>query len=313
MSIIGTVLVEKGRENQRVYNTVLVKPESLNVFSNGLPMKIVRELGKQPQCAMDLARKLKEHEQNVYYHLKRLKNAGLIRLLNEENRAGMTAKIYELVSPVVAAKLHEDGYRLEEARIDTTDPAIAQFFDPFIKNGKLNAKIIFGDPYPHGEYDAVAKDGLYTFDLAMMFGKIVKNLKFLSYVLDTEIKKEDLNENLILIGNAKTNVLIHKINDMLPVYFDKDTGWAITSRSSKNIYDDPRIGIVVKCDSPFNPRKKILIVGGNGTRGTKAGIIALTQHVDELKDIIDGGKTGVIVEGVDKDGDMVIDSARIVE
>lgn len=307
-----TLLVERSENGQRIYNSILVDPKNLSIFHNDLSVKIISEIAKDPQCAMDVAKKLNVHEQKVYYYLRKFKEVGIVKMTREESRYGMTAKIFSIVSPVIAAKLYEDGMDIEG-----TDPLLdatsLDFFYPFIAHGKLTAKVVFGDPYPHGEYDAVSKDGLYIYDLALLFGKIIKELEFLNYTLDTEVRKEDFNKNLILVGHAKTNVLINKINDSLPIFFNKEKGWAIESKTSKRVYDDPRIGMVVKCGSPFNHKKKILVIGGNGTRGTKASIIALTQHTNKVAGIINDEKTGIVVEGVDKDGDMIIDSARILE
>ncbi|MBI2579118.1 MAG: helix-turn-helix domain-containing protein [Candidatus Aenigmarchaeota archaeon] len=311
---MGTVLVEKDRENQRVYNTVLVKPESLNVFSNGLPMKIVRELGKQPQCAMDLARKLKEHEQNVYYHLKRLRNAGLIRLLIEENRSGMTAKIYELVSPVIAAKLHEEGYRTVSKDVPR-DPEIEEFLKPFIKGGKLNARIILGSPRPHGRYAATARDGVHAVDLALFLGSFLTHLNSMNYKLDTEVKEKDLEENLIIIGNPKINAITDKLNGTLPVYFDKNREWSITSKISGNSYDYDHDAVIIRTRNPFNKKNEILILAGKRSAGLETAVLAFTRHMEEIMKGNDKDKKimAKVVRGFDKDSDGIIDSVEFLE
>src|SRR3989338_7260239 len=106
-----SVFVENGGGTQRIYDSMLVEPADLSIFSNGLAMKIIAELGKKPLCAMDLAKKLGQHEQKVYYHLRKMKDAGLVRPERGESRYGMTAKIYALVSPVIVTKLYDGGYQ----------------------------------------------------------------------------------------------------------------------------------------------------------------------------------------------------------
>ena len=54
---------------------------------------------------MDLARKLEQHEQKIYYHLRNLEKAGIIKQTRTEQRYGMTAKIFDVISPVVATKM----------------------------------------------------------------------------------------------------------------------------------------------------------------------------------------------------------------
>ncbi len=307
-----TLFVENEGESQKIYNTILVRPENLNVFSNGMPGRILRELGRQPQCAMDISRKLKEHEQNVYYHLKRLRNAGLIRLANQENRAGMTAKIYELVSPVVAAKLYEEGYTQKEVKRHKLDPLMEKFLEPFVINNRLHAKVILGDPYPHGEFDVISTESVHAFDLALLLGSFLNEVKFPSYHLDTETDPKDIKENMILIGNSKTNTIIKRINSSMPVYFDAANGWSIMSRKTGNSFNAPRTGMLVKFPNPLNPNKKVLVIGGIGIRGVKAGIIAITKHLEEIVGN-DFGDVAKVFEGIDKDGDGVVDSIKILE
>jgi len=82
--------------------------KKMNVFGSELVIKIINELAKKPSCAMDLARVLNEHEQKIYYHLRRLEKAGIISLERTEIRAGALTKIYKIDSPYITVKLFED-------------------------------------------------------------------------------------------------------------------------------------------------------------------------------------------------------------
>ena len=101
-----TTLVENLEDKQKIYKTLLLEPKNLSVLGNGIPLKIIDALSKKPACAMDIARKLKIHEQKIYYHMRNLEKSGIIRMISTESRYGMTAKMYEVVSPVVATKLY---------------------------------------------------------------------------------------------------------------------------------------------------------------------------------------------------------------
>jgi DNA-binding transcriptional ArsR family regulator len=299
-------------ETPVAYDSILVAPNKLSIFGSELSLKVVRELAKKPGCAMDLARKLEQHEQKIYYHLRNLENAGIIKQLRTEQRYGMTAKIYDVVSPVVATKLYNDGYEIkDEAR--PKDPKILKFLYPFVKDGKLNAKIIIGNPYPHGEHEKGAYDGPYVTDFALFLGNFIKELKLPCYKLDTQVRKDDLNDNLIIIGNPKTNVVANKLNSELPLYFDKEKEWSVVSKETGKIYTDDTIGVIVKCTSPFNKRKKILMLAGKRSRGTISAIIAFTQNTNRLINDEKSNRSYWIARGTDKDGDDFIDHVHFIE
>jgi DNA-binding transcriptional ArsR family regulator len=296
-------------KNRIVYKSLLIDtPTSLGILANKTALDLIKELSLKPLCAMDLARRLGLHEQKVYYNLRMLEKSGIIKLLRTEERTGGTAKVYTLTEPVVSVKLAENAFMTTDTNISVKN---LDLLKPFIIDGKLNAKIILGDTYSHGQYDAPAVEGPYAFDFAVLLGSYLTNLDFPYYKFDTEVNKEDLEDNLILIGKFKTNIAIQKINPYLPVYFDDKTGLSIISRSTKKVYDDPRIGIILKLDNPFNKNKKILLFGGIGRRGVQSAILAFTKHTDKLSE--NNGMIVKVVKGYDKSGDKIIDSVKFLE
>lgn len=308
-----TILIEKMGEKQKAYNSLLISPGKFSSLGNGLSLKIIRELASQPGCAMDLARKLNQDEQKVYYHIRKLEKAGIIKMSGTERRYGMTAKIYTTVAPVVATKLYDDGYDFGEEK-PTKNPAIVKFLHPFIVDGRLNAKIIIGDPYPHGKYDQGGLDSCYVADFAIFLGNFLKELNLPCYKLDTNVRNEDLKDNLILIGSPKFNTISDRMNSKLSIYFDEKNNWNVISKLSKNVYKEDNIGIIIKCKNPFNKNKRILLLAGKRTRGTIASIIAITQHINEIAaKAAKNGDVAKIVEGLDKDGDSFTDSVRFIE
>lgn len=306
-----SILIENDGNGQKAYNSMLLEPKDLRIFANELALNMVKELSRKPGCAMDLARKLEVDEQKIYYHLRKLEGAGIVKLLGTETRYGMTAKIYKTMSPVVSAKLYEDGHELEKGR-KIIDPDTAKFFSPFVKNGRLNALVIIGDVYSHGKFDAIAREGPHAFDLAMMLGNLVNELSFPHFKLDTEVGEKDLKNNLILIGNSKANIIVDKINQSLPLRFDERNDFAIVSEKSGNVYNGPRLGVIIKTKNPFNSKKKILVLGGR-TSGTKAAIVACTKHISKVIKGLDKRETAIVVSGFDKDGDKIIDDVKVLE
>lgn len=301
--------VKDDGKKQEMYRSLLIDNlSSLSILANKTAVKILKELIKGPSCAMDIARRLKLHEQKVYYNLRRLEESGLIKLLRKEERSGGTAKIYSIIEPVISAKLLDKPLSMTNSKIKIESLDLLR---PFIENGRLNTNIILGDTYSHGEYDAPAVEGPYAFDFAMFLGNYLTNLDFPNYKFDTEISDNDLKNNLILIGKFKTNTIIQKINSHLPVYFDTKTGVKFVSKSTKKVYDDPRCGIIIKLNNPFNKDKKILLLGGIGRRGVQSAVIAFTQHSDKITE--SDGCIIKIVKGYDKNGDKIIDSVKFLE
>jgi len=303
--------IENGDGRTRVYDSIVIDPRKLNVFGSDLALRIVSGLAKTPGCAMDLARALSEHEQKIYYHLRRLEAAGVIRKIRTEKRYAMTAKIYGLVSPTVTAKLHEEGYELGHSDTKDVNPKLESFFHPFVTNRTLDAKIIIGDTYSHGKYDIGSTEGPYVLDFMMLLGRLASNMVFPARKLDTEIQDKELTENLILFGNAQTNTVIDKLNSKMPARFDATDIWGLISEKTGRKYTDPRTGFIAKMDNPLNPEKKVMVVGGVGRRGTYAAVLALTRHMDKIKE--EKGNIAHIVCGYDQDSDNVIDTVKFLE
>ncbi len=296
------------------YESVLIPPDKLTVLHSKLSLNIIKELAREPGCAMDLARKLEQHEQKIYYHLKKLEAAGIVKQMRTEKRCAMTAKIYSVVSPVVAAKIFQGGGEPVKKKTAHVSPKVKKFLEPFIKDGKMDALVVLGDPYPHGEFDYPARGSVHAFDFAMLMGTMMHTTTFPHYKLDTDVTEEDLKKNLILFNSPKANIILHKVNDQLPIRFEEKGEWMITSTYTGKRYDDPRVGLIAKWDSPFKAGKKILVIGGIRTRGVRAAVLALTKYFNKVYESVnDNGNLVCVVQGLDKSGHKVIDSIKILE
>lgn len=310
-------LIEDRGDVRVSYDSILVPPKKMNIFNSDLSLQIINELVKEPGCAMDLARKLGQHEQKIYYHIRKMEDAGVIRMKNIEKRYGMNAKIYGVVSPVISTKIYEDGHAVEKkASISATEnKEMAEFFHPFVENGMLNSKIIIGDPNEHGRFDLRSKEGSYNADFMVLLGSIASNITFPCFKIDTEVQDKDLQENLILFGSIRTNTVIDKIKNYLPVEFRTEGQFSIYSKPTKTVHADPRTGFIIKTRSPFNKKKHVMVIGGLRTRGTRAAVIALTQDLKKLteKNESNNGEFLRVVKGLDKSGNGIIDSFEVKE
>lgn len=287
----------------------LITPEMARAISSSLAIKILKLLAEKPMYPIELAKALKVHEQKIYYHIHNLEKNRIISVEKSEQKQGAQAKYYAMEKPalIVAFKEFMTMQKLPERRIE--------FLEPFIKEGELNALIIVGSPDPHGPEKARSRDAYYGIDLALFLGSFISSISKFYVKLDTEVKEEDLRQNLILIGGPIVNKITTRFNDKAPIKFDPELHWSIKSTISNQIYPSDETGVIVKLKNPINPEKNILIIAGKRHYGTRAAILALLQHPEE---IFQGNNyqrniPAKVVEGIDMDSDGVIDAVEIRE
>ncbi len=149
----------------------------------------------------------------------------------------------------------------------------------------------------------------------MFLGSYLHYVPELKVKLDTEVREEDLRQNIILIGGPIVNSVTDKINDKLPVRFDRKENNAVySSLSTKHYYSD-EIGVIVKFKNPFNPKKQILLVAGKRYSGTRAVMIAFMRHFNEITkgNANDPKVYAKVVEGLDLNSDGVVDDVEFLE
>ena len=142
--------------------------------------------------------------------------------------------------------------------------------------------------------------------------------------LDVEVRAEKaLDQNLILVGGPAVNLVTHDINTRLknPAFDnhmqgiapDARFGRGITSKDPDIFYSQNNVGIIFKVPNPFNPEKTVIAFAGQGRRGTKAAILALTSKWETILKNYKKGSFRTVVEGYDLDGDGTVDSVEILE
>ncbi|MEM3475992.1 MAG: S-layer protein [Candidatus Bathyarchaeia archaeon] len=279
-----------------------------------LRWKILNELLKKPLCAKDLASILNITVQTASYHLKKLNEDGLIKLVKIVEKRGAIAKYYVaelnaltiLFNPILEEVLKSDFESLSRS---------ISFLTPLLEEGKFNAKIIVGSPDIHGEYKSRARCAGYAVDLALFLGSFLPITEDLVTKLDTEVNDKDLEKNLILIGGPKVNMVTLKINEFLPIFFDLSEGSAIISKVSGRIFRGEEEGTIQLIQNPFNLKSKILVLAGNTHIGTRASIVGFIKHLSKVaqgnswnKDVI-----AKVVSGIDLDSDGIIDDVEFLE
>ncbi|MFA5405980.1 MAG: helix-turn-helix domain-containing protein [Candidatus Nanoarchaeia archaeon] len=288
-----------------------LKPRDLKGLTSDLRLKILRELRENPTYPNQLAKKLKLHEQKIYYHINELKKAGIISVVKTEEIKGSVANYYGVKADAFGIELTGNYERIKLK--DRTPESISKFFKEFKKEGKFNGLIIVGSPLPHGSFKAVARDGHYAAQLGLFLGNFINIGKSFNVYLDTDaINEKKLDENLILIGGPGTNLVTAQINEYLPINFNENNYWT-SIKTKNNEYNDDTCAIIAKIKNPFNKDKVIIIIAGLRVVGTKAGVIAITNNYDELLKGYDNGDLIKVIKGFDFDGDGKVDGVEILE
>ncbi|MCX6710222.1 MAG: S-layer protein [Candidatus Woesearchaeota archaeon] len=234
-------------------------------LSSELAVKILNLLSAKEMYVIEISKALKVNEQKVYYHVRKLEKAGIVKVVKSESKQGALAKYYALEEPSFVVKFRDFENSPNMLHLGGESP----FFEPFIKDGQLDAFFIVGSPDPHGPDKARSRDGYYAVDFALFLGTFLNYVPSFTVKLDTEVKDEDLKENLILIGGPVTNRIVKEVNPKLPVRFEKKDVWSVYSTLSGKSYSNDEIGIIVKAKNPFNPGKSILILAGRRYSGTR--------------------------------------------
>lgn len=300
------ITIETG---EGTYGATATRIEAANAAALKSPLarRIVALLAEKPRFPRELAEATGAHEQGVYYHVRKLEAAGIVRIESVEQRRGLTAQRYELASDAVVVMLREPK------RSSGRAPKRSTWLEPFIKDGTLDARIIVGSPDPHGPLKARSRDGYFGMDLALFLGTFTTIIPEGKVVLDTDARDEDLTGNLIVIGGPIVNAVAGRLNDASPIRFDED-GKRIVSTISGRDYLEEATGVVCSFESPLAERRRVLWVYGLRNAGTRAAITAFLKRFTELRagNRVDGSASRVVI-GVDLDSDGAVDDVEFLE
>lgn len=290
---------------------VLKSPSSLRLIEHEIRIKILKLLSREPMYPAQLARRLRLHEQKVYYHIKQLMKAGVLELTEKKNIRGTTAKKFRPKEMNFAVSLTFRGKSIGGLYRENRDSMLDSFLRPFIENDRLNANIVVGSPDPHGPFKARARDGHYAIDLALFLGHLCSLPRRFSTMLDVDVDLRKSEGNIILVGGPVTNLSMARVNDFLPVKFSEKKPWGIAGRQS---YTDDNIGLIAKIPHPYSKNHGILVFAGIRFSGTKAAVLALTRFSKLILSHYSGQKEfHAVVQGFDLDGDGKVDSVELLE
>jgi len=294
--------------------------ERLKAVLNKLSWKILQLLSEQEMYPMEVARKLKVHEQKVYYHIRKLAKAGVIKVVREEEKKGAVAKYYKATFPAIGVELPFGYQRINRFPVTNTDEKMKRFLSPLIKDGTFDGKIVVGSPDPHGPFKARARDGHYAAYLTLFLGQLVDLPEDFPIKLDVDVKAEkEESNNLILVGGPGTNLITQEFNEFLPIRFNmmpSEHGFllgGLFSEKTKKIYTADNMGLIARIVNPWNRNKRVIVLAGNKAVGTKACVLALTKFWKKTLKNFGDKKFAVVIQGFDLDGDGKVDSIEVLE
>lgn len=316
------LLLEEDK-TQKAKEIMLVKdPQKLKLILNRLSWKILLLLSEKEMYPMEIAKAMNIHEQKVYYHIRKLAQAGAIIVSREEEKKGATAKYYTTASPAFGIELPQEYRVIRKVSLLGMNEQIQKFFKELVrKDDTFEGKIVVGSPTQHGPFKTSARDGHYAAHLAFFLGQFAKMPEDFVIKLDVDVKaeKEEKN-NLILVGGPGTNVLAQEVNESLPIKFTmqpSEQGFllgGLMSKKTGRVYMADTVGLVARIVNPWDKSKRIIVLAGNKAVGTKACVLALTNFWRKtLRDYRGEDVFARVIQGFDLDGDGKVDSTDILE
>lgn len=209
-------IVKQEKEKSLTLSTKELSIAKARLLGSPLAMRIMQSIHQEPMYPKQLAKKLKMHEQKVYYYIHQLEQAEIIKVIKQERLQGMIAKWYAPISDSFFVSIGEfqESSKVKEQQ--------SGFLHPFISDGNLNALIVVGSPDPHGPLKARSKDGYFGMDLALFLGTFLNRVSESKVRLDTEIQEKELQENhLIILGGPIVNKVAERLRKHAPLYFDE--------------------------------------------------------------------------------------------
>lgn len=258
-----------------------------------------------------IAEKLDIHEQKVYYHIKKLKEAGLVEVSREERKGGALCKFYRPAAGALGFDISDEWKRSRRGDLDV-EGEVLDFFSEFVGSGTFNGSMVVGSPKEHGPFMTAARDGHYAVQLALYLGGFCDLEERFVIKLDTEVKAEEaLDRDLILIGGPITNTVSRDLNEELKIRFDWEKTWKIVSDVTGNSYSDENIGLVAKVEHRGHSR---ILLSGLDFEGTKTCILGVTQQPEKVLEGYNSDEEFYrVIRGLDRDGDGKTDDIEILE
>ncbi len=307
------LVYDHGGERRAKYVLASETPNSFQSAYSELGQAILAHLALRPDYPSNIARNLGRHHQAVYYHMHRLERDGLIRRASRANIHGGRANLYSLASDGFAVEFAVEGEALPSISSEARSRSLGIFLKEYVKTGKFDGWIVVGSPEPHGPNRTQGRDGHYAVQLGFALGQFVSLPEKFPVRLDVDIKSEKLlRSNLIVVGGPRTNIIASELNERLPVRFSDENFWGSIVDGGGRRYFSEMAAIIAKILNPWDDSKSCVVVAGLSGAGTKAATIGLTNLSDLVLEKYEGGDFGIVLNGVDLDGDGKVDNVEVL-
>jgi DNA-binding transcriptional ArsR family regulator len=288
-------------------------PEGFRAASGKVGQRILAALASGPKYPAEMARILGVHYQTMYYHVRTLEKAGLIRRVRSETIRGGEAKLFALTSDGYAVEFPVKGERLPSLGSSGRSRVLGRVFGEFIHDGEFDGWIVVGSPLQHGAGGTQARDGHYAVQLGFALGQFVTLPMRFPVKLDVDIRAEKLlGSNMIVVGGPRTNVVSEDLNPNLPIRFRQGGFWGSIVDGTGRSYSSELDCIVAKVKNPWDRTKCCLVAAGLTGAGTKAAIIGICNYPEIVFRDYESGDFAVLLRGVDRDGDGKVDTVEVV-
>ena len=290
----------------------------IKILSNNIAWKIIELLSSKDMYPAQVAKELNLYDQTVYYYIRKLAKIGAIEQVGTRLIRGGTARLYSTSSPSFGLELEGNGENLESSNYAKEEKRknIPHILKEFYENNSFSGLIVVGAPDPHGPYKSSSRDGHYAVHLSFYLGTLSESSTsgfIVKLDVDAKAEKDIDNRNLILIGGPGTNIVTSEFNRYLQIKFNEDNYWSGLTDQSGRIFNMDNHGLIAKINNPYNKDKKILILAGVRSIGTKAAVIALTNYGSKIYDNSStDNQLALVVQGFDMNADGKIDHVDIV-
>ena len=279
----------------------------------GVGDRILGALADGPDYPARIARELNVYHQTVYYHVRKLERAGLIKKVGSATVRGGSADLYALAADGYAVEFSVKGERFEGISSASRPRALTKFLGEFVSEGELDGWIVVGSPDPHGPNRTQGRDAHYAVQLGFALGQFVKLPSQFPVKLDVDLKNEKLERsNLLIIGGPRTNLVASELNRHLPIRFSEESFWGSIIDEGGRRYLSEWEAIVAKVRNPWNPSRVCVVAAGLSGTATKAAIIGMTNFADHVLEGYSQGDFAVVLRGTDLDGDGKVDSVDVL-
>jgi predicted transcriptional regulator len=290
----------------------------IKILSNNIAWKIIELLSSKDMYPAQVAKELNLYDQTVYYYIRKLARIGAIEQVGTRLIRGGTARLYSASSPSFGLELEGKAEKLESSNYIKVEMRknIPYILKEFYENNSFSGLIVVGAPDPHGPYKSSSRDGHYAVHLSFYLGTLSESSTsgfIVKLDVDAKAEKDIDNRNLILIGGPGTNIVTSEFNRYLQIKFNEDNYWSGLTDQSGRIFNMDNHGLIAKINNPYNKDKKILILAGVRSIGTKAAVIALTNYGSKIYDNSStDNQLALVVQGFDMNADGKIDHVDIV-